>query len=307
MKQEETPTRLGLGIAISLAAYLFFVTASSIVWSLHGAFPTIQALFIQNIVSLICILPLTLGKHFRGFKTKVFPIHLIRDISGVVSYYLYFVAIRYLNLVDATILNYTAPFFVPIMWWMWTKEKVGRNVWWSIVIGFIGVAVILNPSKQIFQLGFLFGLFAGIASGVAFCAIRILNLHLEPTRRTLFYYFTIGSLLTFPFALVYWVPPTPLQWFKGIGIGVATAVGQILLTISYRYGTASYLSPLGYSTVVYAGIISYFLFGKPLGWRSVVGTLLIVAGGTATYLMKKKPHSLSETFQSPNPKEKPPL
>ena len=307
MKQEETPSRLGLGISISLIAYLFFITASSLVWSFQGAFSTIQVIFIQNVVSLLCILPLTLGKHFLGFKTKVFPIHLIRDLAGVVSYYVYFVALRYLNLVDATILNYTAPFFVPIFWWIWMKEKVGRNVWWSIVVGFIGVAVILNPTKQIFQLGFIFGLFAGLASGVAFCAIRILNLYLEPTRRTLFYYFTIGSLLSFPFAMVYWVPPTPGQWLKAIAIGVTTACGQIFLTISYRHGTASYLSPLGYSTVVYAGLISYFLFDKPLDLRTAIGTVLIILGGTASYLLKAKPRTLSETFRSPDSKEKPPL
>ncbi len=307
MKHEETPPHLALGIFISLIAYLFFISASTLVSSFVGEFSTVQIIFIQNIVGLLCIYPLTWTKKSPGLKTKVFPLHLVRDLTGVLSYYLYFVAIRYLNLVDATILNYTAPFFVPLFWWIWMKEKVGKNVWWSIVIGFIGVAVILNPSKHIFQLGFIFGLFAGLASGVAMCGIRVLSLNREPTRRTLIYYFLVGSLLSFPFALVYWVPPTPIQWLKAIAIGVATATGQIFLNISYRYGTASYLSPLGYSTVIYAGLISYFLLGKPLSFRSIVGTVLIVFGGTMTYLLKKKPQSFAETFQSPNPKEKPPL
>lgn len=307
MKNEETPSQLGLGIAISLFAYLFFVSASSLVWSFHGAFPTVQIIFIQNFVSLLCIFPLIFVKKFPGLKTKELPIHLIRDFAGVFSYYLYFVAIRFLNLVDATVLNYTAPFFVPLFWWIWMKERVGRNVWWSIIVGFIGVAVILNPTKQIFQIGFILGIFAGILSAIALCAVRVLNLKREPTRRTLIYYFSIGTLLSFPFALVYWVPPTPIQWLKAILIGTATACGQILLTISYRYGTASYLSPLGYSTVIYAGLISYFLFDKPFGWRTIVGGILIILGGTATYILKKKPRSVAQTFESPNPKEKPPL
>ncbi len=66
----------------------------------RGAFPVVQILFIQNIVSLFCILPLTLDKKFLGMKTKIFSVHIIRDLSGVLSYYLYFVAIRFLNLVD---------------------------------------------------------------------------------------------------------------------------------------------------------------------------------------------------------------
>ena len=286
MHHEETPPHLFLGISISLVAYIFFVSASSLVWSFRGSFPVVQILFVQNVVSLLCLLPLLFIKKYPGLKTSFYSVHLIRDLSGVVSYYLFFVAIRFLNLVDATVLNYTAPFFVPFFWWIWMKQKVGRNVWWSIVVGFLGVAIVLNPTKQIFQLGFILGLFAGVLSGVAFCAIRILSLKKEPTRRTLFYYFCTGSILSFPFALVYWIPPTPEQWVKMILIGCATAGGQILLTIAYRYGTAAYLSPLGYASVIYAGLSSYFLFDKPLEIRTLIGGVLIILGGVATYILK---------------------
>ncbi len=307
MKSEETPPRLGLGIFISLFAYIFFVIASSLVASFNGSFPIVQILFIQNIVSLLFIIPLFFLKKFPGFKTKSLSTHLIRDCAGVFSYYLFFLAIKFLNLVDATVLNYTAPFFVPFFWWIWRKEKVGRNVWWSIIVGFIGVAIILNPTKQIFELGFVLGIFAGLLSGIALCAVRVLNLLKEPTRRTLFYYFCVGSILSFPFALIYWIPPTNIQWLKMILIGVSTASGQIFLTIAYRYGTASYLSPLGYSTVIYAGVVSYFLLDKPLTLRSIIGAILIILGGSATYILKKKPQTIADTFKSPNPNEKPPI
>ncbi len=307
MSYEAAPHRLGLGIAICLVAYLFFVTASSLVWNFGGKFPTIQIIFIQNAVSLICILPIALRKGIHRLKTDELPVHLIRDVMGVFSYYLYFLAIRLLNLVDATTLNYTAPFFVPLIWWIWMKEKISAHVWWSIIVGFIGVAVILNPTHQIFQIGFLFGIFAGLASAVAFCAIRVLNLKKEPMSRVLFYYFLVGTIFSFPFAYVYWVPPSETEWTQAVAIGAATTIAQICLTVAYRYGTASYLSPLGYSTVIYAGLSSWILFDKPLGFRSLVGTVLIVAGGTLTYLMKKKPESVAQAFEVPKPGERPPL
>ena len=150
MKTEQIPPRLGLGISISLLAYIFFVTASSLVWSFRSQFPTIQILFILNSICLLSILPIALRKGHARLKTEHLGIHLIRDIAGVLSYYLYFVAIRYLNLTDATTLNYTAPFFVPIIWWIWMREKIDLHVWWSIIVGFIGVAVILNPPRHIF-------------------------------------------------------------------------------------------------------------------------------------------------------------
>jgi drug/metabolite transporter (DMT)-like permease len=305
--KESTPPRLLLGISISLVAYLFFITASSLVWGVSDRFPTVQIVFIQNIVSLVLILPIALRKGPLHLSTSVLSTHLMRDLFGIGSYYLYFLAIRDLNLVDATTLNYTAPFFVPLVWWIWMKQKVGLSVWWSIIVGFIGVALILNPTKEIFQLGFVYGLFAGISSAVAFSALRILNMHREPMSRTLFYYFAFGALLMLPFAWAAWVPPTPSEWLQAAGIGVATAIAQTLLTVAYRYGTASYLSPLGYSTVVYAGLVSWLFFDVSPTWRTLIGGALIILGGTVTYLLKKSPESIRETFQTPNPKEKPPL
>src|SRR6187431_901698 len=140
---ESTPHRLSLGIAICLIAYVFFVTASTLVSTFDDPFPTIEIIFFQNSVSFILILPLALRNGFRRLQTNVLATHMIRDLFGIGSYILYFLAIRNLNLVDATTLNYTAPFFVPLIWWIWMKQKVGANVWWSIIVGFIGVAVIL--------------------------------------------------------------------------------------------------------------------------------------------------------------------
>ncbi len=306
-KEEQEPRHLWLGVLLALIGYVFFVTASSLVWKFKGRFSTIQIIFIQNLVSLICIAPIALRKGTSHLKTEVLSLHLMRDVSGVLSYYLFFLAIRFLNLVDATTLNYTAPFFTPLMWWVWTRERVGRHVWWSIIVGFIGVAVILNPTRQMFQLGFVLGLFAGILSAVAFVSLRLLNLQKEPMSRTLFYYFVTGIILSGPFAWIYWVPPTGSEWWGAIGIGVATAAGQMFLTVAYRYGTASYLSPLGYSSVIYAALSSWLIFEQVPSWRSVIGTVLIIVGGTLTYLLKKKPATLAETFETPEPKEKPPL
>lgn len=303
---ESTPTRLKWGIVLVLIACLFFAAASCLVYYFRGRFPTIQIIFIQNIVSLICILPLALRKGLSKIKTKEWRLHIFRDVLGVSSYFFYFLAIRYLNLVDATTLNYTTPFFIPFIWRIWQKEKIQPAVWWSIVIGFIGVGIILNPSKEIFQLGFLFGLLAGILSAIALVAVRLLNVRHEPMSRTLFYYFSIGTLMSFPFASVMWVPPIEEEWLLAAGIGGATAIAQILLTIAYRYGTASFLSPLAYVTVIYNAIIATIAFDQELGWRSFIGSALIIAGGTMTYLLKKKPTTVLEMFERQDAKSKPP-
>ena len=307
MSQDKASSKISLGIAITLFAYLFFSVASSLVWTFQGKFPTIQIIFLQNAIAFFTILPLSLRKGWNYLKTNELHIHLIRDLFGLTSYFLFFLAIRFLNLVDATILNYASPFFVPFVWWLWMKEKIDPHIWWVIIFGFIGVALILSPGSEIFDLGFIFGIFAAITAAIALVSIRILNVRKEPMRRTLFYFFSISSLLSFPFAWASWTAPSPTEWGLCFLIGLATAIGQVLLTIAYRHGTASYLSPLGYSVVLYNMLISYYFFEAPLNQKSLLGATLIIVSGTATYVFKRKPKTVKQTFQVPNPKDKPPM
>lgn len=299
---EPHPPNLWLGILLSLIAYFFFVVVSSIVWKGDQNLSTAQIIFFQNAISLLFSLPIALRHGFKKLKSSYLNYHMMRDLFGVGSYFFYFLAIHHLGLTDATTLNYSAPFFVPIIWWIWTKQKVGKNVWWSIILGFLGVILILNPQGQMLELGFIYGLFAGVSSAIAFCSLRILNLHRESMGKILFYYFSLGTLLSFPFAFVTWVEPSFSGYIQLISIGVFTFVAQILLTVAYRFGTASYLSPLGYSAVIYAALSSYLFFDTPLSLRSFIGTILIVLGGTLTYLLKKRPANITQTFENPDVK-----
>ncbi len=306
MSHEHTPTRMGLGITCALIAYVFFVTASSLVRTVPKI-PTIEILFFQNIVSLLFITPIAIRNGVQQLKTPVLSTHMIRDVVGVASYYLYFAAISALGLADATTLNYTAPFFIPLFWWLWMKERIHNRIWWSVILGFIGTATVLNPSKHIFQEGFVLGLFAGITSAIASVALRILNLKREAMSRTLFYYFLTGTILTSTVVWVYWKTPHGLEWVQLIGIGLSTVIAQMLLTVAYRYGTASFLSPIAYSAVIYAALVSVLIFDQPMTWRSIIGTVLIVIAGSFAYILKQKPHTIRETFEIPNPTKKPPL
>ncbi len=303
MPPDPLPNRLGLGVLIALFAFCFFAAASSTVFAFQGKFPTIQIIFIQNLVSWLCISPLALRFGIKRLQTGVLWIHLMRDVFGVLSYLFYFLAIRHLNLVDATLLNYTAPILIPFVLRLWLKEPISPHIWYSILLGFFGVMVILNPSYGIFSSGFWYGILAGTTSAIALSAVRVLNIKGEPLSRTLFYYFLIGTLGSLPFAWDVWIAPTGGEWFLAGWIGFATAIGQILLTQAYKYGTASYLSPLGYSTVIYTGLFSYFVYGKEIGLGSIAGTVLIIIGGTLTFFFKKR-ESLKEVFIRPKPEKK---
>lgn len=279
---------LTYGIIVTISAYLCFAIVSAFVRSLSLTLPVIEILFFQFFISLLIIIPYVVKRKKYSLKTTYTSIHIIRDISGILSYFCYFFAIKQMNLMDATVLAYTTPFFTPFIWKIWTKEKIDKSIWWAIILGFIGIAFILKPEETIFHPGAFIGIFAGIFTALSLVGIKILNQKQECLVRTLFYFFLIGTLLSFPFSLIQWQTPNLYEGIFLLIIGILTAIGQLFLTIAYRHGTASFLSPLCYSMVIFTGLISCIIFKYPPTILSIIGALLVIIGGTLSLVIKTK-------------------
>ncbi len=293
-----------IGVILTLIAYVFFATSSTLIKAFPNEFPIIQIVFFQNI---ICLFLTIIYRFFRNkkisFRTKTIKNHLIRDVFGLISILFYYLAIKKIHLVDATTLAYTAPFFTPFVWKMWSRSKIEKDVWWAIILGFIGIVLILHPSSEIIKTGSILGLLAGIFSAVALSALRRINQKSESLFLTLQYLFTVGSIILLPFALIEWQMPTPIEWYFIIAIGISSFFAQILLTIAYRHGTASFLSPISYSMIFFVGMFSWLIFNQIPGILSIVGSLFIIIGGSFTYILRKRAKSISEALQTEEEKK----
>jgi drug/metabolite transporter (DMT)-like permease len=290
-------TSLPFGIFITIIAYFFFAIAAACVRAIGNNCSAMQILFIQNIICLILILPYCLKINHLTIKTPNLNLHLLRDISGLLSYYTYYVAIKYLDLVDATVLSYTAPFYIPFIWWIWKKEKIPHGVWWSIILGFVGITLILRPSMQFMLIGTLIALASGICSSFALISIRMLNQKEEPLSTTLFYFFLVGTIITLPFFLFDMTWPLSMKtWLYIFGVGFATAIGQIFLTAAYRHGSASFLSPLSYFIVVFSSLISVIIFHVIPHWSAFLGMGLIIFGGSMSFIFSHKARTFMSVF-----------
>lgn len=284
------------GILGTLFAYLCFSIASILVKTFSKEFPTVEILFFQNFISLIAILPFLVSKDLNYLKTQHFGTHLIRDISGLGSYFLFFLTIKYMNIVDATVLTYTAPFYTAFICHFWIKEKISHNIWWAVVLGFIGICFILKPSLSIFMSAAMIGIIAGIVTALAIVSIGVLNNKKEPILRTLFYFFLVSALVALPFTITSWVTPNFKESLALLGIGAAIAIGQLVLTIAFTYGKASLLSPICYSIVIFTMILSSIIFKVVPDIYSIIGTALIILGGTLTFIIRGRPKNVKQVF-----------
>lgn len=234
--------------------------------------------FFQYLICFMLTLPWLLKHGLGELKTDYPWRHTIRGISGCLCFYTYYVALKYIPLVDASLLRNTAPLIVPLVLLLGFSLDIPKARWLPLIIGFIGIAVILRPGQQGASIWHLVGLSSGIGLAISMVLTRVLAQH-EPESRILFYYFFISLLFVVPFfALNYQpIPLSALPWL--IGIGVAMYFIFVLYTRAYTYVKASVLAPTSYFAVVFAGILDWIFWDHFPDLYTLVGIALVVCGG----------------------------
>ncbi len=77
--------------------------------------------------------------------------HTWRSIVGLVAMYGFFYAIAHLKLSNAMVFTYSSPIFIPLIAWLFLKEKMTLSHASAAVIGLIGVLFVAKPDAGIFN------------------------------------------------------------------------------------------------------------------------------------------------------------
>lgn len=277
-----------IGLSIGLLAFLFFAFSSSLV-TLLAKFPVMEIIFFQNLFRFLLVLPFCIVKKTLKFDRSLLKLHLIRDIGGVLSFSTFFTSINIIGLVDATVLYYLSPFIIPFaVKWIDKTHKISASPWWTTTIGFLGMIVMFKPGGELFHPLSLLGFAAAIFSAISWTAMSALTQKGEPLSKTMFYFFLVGIIISFPFLFFFWQTPSAHEWFLFLCFGASSALAQFLLILSYRYTTALYLAPASYMTLIFTIAFSYLLFKEIPSLTSLFGAFCIILGGILSFSLRKK-------------------
>lgn len=238
-------------------------------------------LFAQNFWALCFTIPF-LVRNPRALNTKRWGMHILRAATGLLSFTCLFVAVKYISLVDATLLANSAPLFLPFVIWVWFGQKISKKLWACLIIGFIGVFFIVNPtspselSLNVWMV--LVALAGGLFSAITLQSVRNLG-RTESPLTIVIYYFLIATVATAPFAIPGWKNLEVDTWLILIAIGALLASFQFLLALAYKYATPVLLGPFNYTVVIFSGLIEWAywkVIPKPIAF---LGIVLITLGG----------------------------
>jgi len=267
-----------LGAALIVASELLFASMGATVKAVSVGLPTEVVVFMRGLFGVGILLPLLMRKWKKDvLTTNVLHLHLLRAILGVSAMYCFFYALANLQLADGMLLKMTAPLFMPLIAALWLYEKLGTKIWLAVGLGFVGVALVLQPEGE-FNWVALVGLAGGMFAAGAKVTVRRLG-QTEPTMRIVFYFSLVVMLIATIPLLWAWRTPTAVEWGLLFLMGLFGTLGQLLLTRGYSIAAASQVAPFTYFSVVFAALYGYLFWNEKLDPGFIAGAMLIAVAG----------------------------
>jgi len=267
------------GIMFMIAATVMFAISNAISKWVVASYPVGEVMFARSLSSLIVcsafMLPVT---GLAVFATQRVRDHLARGLSQAISQTFTVIAFSLMPLAGAIAINFSAPLFSGLVSVLWLKERAGAARWGTLLVGFVGVLVVVQPGADSFQLGALFALANAVMYGSVTVAVR--GMSKTESANTLLMWQMVTLAVFHAFLLIFgfrW--PTPQDAALFGSMGVANAAAQYLWTKALHAAPATAVSPFYYFLLVWSLVLGFFVWGDIPTVSLLAGSGIVVASG----------------------------
>ena len=273
-------------------ASLFFSVMTVCVKKIDQRIPILELVFFRSLLSLLITSIIIKNKNINPWGNNK-PLLITRGILGTLALICIFYSIRNLPLSISTFIQYTYPIFISIFAGIFIKENITLKIVCAIIIGWLGILVILNPTQlsnlkiEISQISLFVAFLGAISTALAYITVKKLSFT-ENVFIIIQYFPLISILILFPFVFLNWVTPNIIEILWIIGIGLFTQLGQTFLTVGLKQFKASEASAINYLQVFFGSTWGIVFFDEKINLNFIVGSLLVLLGTIISTTKKSK-------------------
>jgi len=224
--------------------------------------------------ALVVIAPMM---KLRFDKETPYRWHFVRSTLGWLGVTCTFAAAARMPLAEATAISFLSPICTMIFAIPFLGEKVGPVRWSAAAISLVGALILIRPGTDAFQFAAILALGAALLIGLEMAVVKRLSGG-EPAIRILFINNAFGATVSITAATFVWVPPSGDQWMLLIVLGLIMVTAQSCFIQAMKAADASFAVPFFYTTLIFAAIYDFGLFGVIPEMLSWIGAAVIIAG-----------------------------
>src|SRR5580693_2773350 len=141
----------GLGVILYLAGIAMFAVNDALGKWLVADYGVGQLMLLRTIGASAVLAPLVLSLRVKLIDPRRPGLQVLRVLCAAADTFAFYYATRYMPLADVMTFYMATPLIVTALSAPLLGEKVERFRWIAVAIGFVGVAVALRPTPQMFS------------------------------------------------------------------------------------------------------------------------------------------------------------
>ena len=258
-----------------------FVLNDAFVRLAGDSLPLAQILFIRGLITTVVLLAFAIyGGIFSVKVSKKDKLRIFfRSIAEALTAYFLLTAVMNMPFANVTAILQILPMTITLAAAFIFKEKVGIIRISLILIGFLGVILIINPSADGFNLYALYALISVFLITIRDLITRKLSSKVPPLLPTVSA--SIGVLL-FSVILLINIPLQPLNMQNSSFILLAAffiVFGYYTAVLVMRSGEISFISPFRYTAILFALIFGFIFFDEKPDKIAFLGIIIVMLAG----------------------------
>jgi drug/metabolite transporter (DMT)-like permease len=287
------------GIVLMLAGIFLFAVNDALGKWLVATYSVGQVLLIRSLAALLVLAPFIWGDRASFAAAPRRGLQTLRAALATAEVACFYWAVAYLPLADVMAYYLAGPIFVTAIAASALGERVGWRRWTAVLVGFLGVIVCLRPGTATLSGPALIALAGSFTFSLSMIATRSLrgtsDIVLVTTQ-------TVAALgfgaVAAPFA---WVTTSPRDAVLLALLGMVAMVAHVCVNRSLKLAPASTVVPYQYTTIVWAVVFGYLVFGDLPDALMLIGASIIIAAGLFIYLREQRLARPQPSFSEPPP------
>ena len=280
------------GILLMCASMLAFTLNDTLVKAVtHDGMPLFQAITLRGLGASLGLILLALRQNGRLNLWPAGPDRkflMWRTVGEIGATLLFLVALTHMPLANLSAIMQSLPLAVTLSAAVLLGAPIGWRRLTAILVGFAGVMIIIRPGAADFDVWSVMGLGSVACVVLRDLATRRFSPGLSSTTGAIWASLSVLVMGVIGLALEGWHPMGLKAGLEIVGSAAFLIVGYICAIKVMRVGEISIVAPFRYTSLLWAILLGWLLFGTlPDRW-TLLGGAIVVASGIYMLVRERK-------------------
>ncbi len=272
------------GAGLMMIAMAAFTLNDTVMKTLSGEVPLMQAIFLRG--ALTTLLLLALGRVMGGLRFRLarrdWGAIALRTLCEGAATFLFLTALFHAPIANVTAILQSLPLTVALAAALFLGEPLGWRRVVAILVGFAGVLIIVRPGGDAFTIWSLYALAAVGFVTIRDLSVRRMSVSVPSLTVALVGAASITGAAGAVTLATGWQPVAPARIAALALASVFILAGYLSSVMTMRQGEIGFVAPFRYTGILWALILGWLVFAEWPDNLTLLGAAIVVAMGLFT-------------------------